>query len=686
MFLLQNRHSYSSVLKLTPVHGFNFFCQIALITLGSICVGKYTISFSQDLLTPQSSYSKLWQAYRWSIDPARRREAALLLVSKSKDSPNRNLRILEGQGWGEDPLSGFVLKFQAQIYARLGQSKKSNNAWRNLLDRFPMSPSAADAYYFLGRKNKQLRQQLFQRHPAHPAALASAIESVIDRKSLHQSAVHLARWGVRWPGAAKLLREACLLPVENLNDRNVIAYGLALLGDGSAALECSNKIPRSSSTSLAIGQAILQGDPEIMDKGEALLFQVAKENSNSFQGLEALKLLSTKANPNISLLQNLPEALLKKSPYFQAARIRLKPDSDNKIFFSLWPEHPESWELQWDLAREALLEGSWSKARSILEMISTENLPSPIASRKEFWMGFIAEKLQRPFLAKQIWKKLIQLYPDGYYTWRAKVRLELDDLPQLIDNNLLTSRPGAPQFWEQLNSQELLVNKLWRLGFPNDAWETWRSSRVKPLPQKDISEEILVEGRLRMAVGDDWMGLAKLNQLSLRFVGGSCYTRQLLHRSQFPYRFWPEIQIASSKSGVRPELLLAISKQESRFSPGVKSIVGAIGLMQLMPETASDLSDAPVTNNSLADPSINILLGSRYLVSLLKRWNSNPWLAIASYNAGPTVVSDWNSPELELEPELWVERIPYPETRFFTKKVLGNFWSYLNLQRNICKL
>ena len=73
------------------------------------------------------------------------------------------------------------------------------------------------------------------------------------------------------------------------------------------------------------------------------------------------------------------------------------------------------------------------------------------------------------------------------------------------------------------------------------------------------------------------------------------------------------------------------------------------------------------------------MLGARYLAVLLEQWAGNPWLTAASYNAGPGAAGRWISPELDEDPELWVERIPYPETRLYTKKVLGNLWAYLNL-------
>ena len=129
---------------------------------------------------------------------------------------------------------------------------------------------------------------------------------------------------------------------------------------------------------------------------------------------------------------------------------------------------------------------------------------------------------------------------------------------------------------------------------------------------------------------------------------------------------------------MRLELLLAVARQESRFSPGVASPVGAVGLLQLMPTTAAEVAGEELSTDDLKDPGRNAVLGARYLTGLLERWQGNPWLTVASYNAGPGAAGSWLSAELNDDPELWVERIPYPETRIYTKKVLGNVWAYLN--------
>ena len=141
---------------------------------------------------------------------------------------------------------------------------------------------------------------------------------------------------------------------------------------------------------------------------------------------------------------------------------------------------------------------------------------------------------------------------------------------------------------------------------------------------------------------------------------------------------------AGEQVGVPASLLAAVAKQESRFSVGVRSVVGAVGLLQLMPDTAVELAGRPLSPAELQDPARNATLGARYLRQLLRSWDGNPWLAVASYNAGPGAVAGWVDGRLSRQPELWVEAIPYPETRLYVKKVLGNLWSLQAPRRPRC--
>ncbi len=673
--------------KVTSLRGLTLIVGISLMSLCAIVGGQAIVRSGQAKLNPDFSQEDLWKIYRRSIDPHQRREAALLLASKSRDSPLRLQRLLNAQGWGDSSLAAVALKLQAQNAERVLGFKRSIPIWEDLLRRFPLSISSTDAYYSLGRKRPKLREYLLKNYPAHPAALASALELNNQGGDSYQGALHLARWGSRWPGAEQAIRDACRSTLPNgfeSKEIEALAFSLAKLGDGKAALECLKDESSRPSILLAIGKALLQGNSFDQEKGEELLMKMVQKNPQTPESLEVARLFSSPFYPRRESFKLLPESLSTYSPSVLAAKIRLNEGNDFEVLIKGWEDYADIWELQWYLARKALLNSDWIKATSILQSIASSKLPEPLAVRQKFWLAFSAAKQGQTFQAKKIWKEISIKHPPGYYTWRASSRIEKIDFPKLKNSDFLLENP-KPLAWQPLGSKNNLANLLWRLGLEKDAWETWRSSKGQDLIGLDSFEETLIEGRLRMSVGDNWLGLNKLWKVSLISVIEDCFDRQLLHRSQYPYRFWSEISEASKVTGILPELLLSIVKQESRFSPGVESIAGAIGLMQIMPETANQYSQDVLSKDALKETRKNILLGALHLSKLIDRWNMNPWLVIASYNAGSEAVSRWESDELEFEPELWVERIPYPETRFYTKKVLGNIWSYLKLDDQLCQ-
>jgi soluble lytic murein transglycosylase len=90
-----------------------------------------------------------------------------------------------------------------------------------------------------------------------------------------------------------------------------------------------------------------------------------------------------------------------------------------------------------------------------------------------------------------------------------------------------------------------------------------------------------------------------------------------------------------------------------------------------------DLGFIP-TNEDLMKPDINIKLGVKYMEEMLAKFQNNLIYTIASYNAGPDAVTDWVK-KADMDPDLFVESIPYPETKNYVKKILTNFWIYKQL-------
>ena len=148
----------------------------------------------------------------------------------------------------------------------------------------------------------------------------------------------------------------------------------------------------------------------------------------------------------------------------------------------------------------------------------------------------------------------------------------------------------------------------------------------------------------------------------------------------FPQAFAPEVERAAAKAGIPAPLLYAVMREESGFRPEVLSVVGARGLVQIMPETgrrlAQGLGAASYSPDELFVPARNLELGAAYLAQLLARFEGRMPAAIASYNAGPEAVERWLAQNGRLEDDAWIEAIPYDQTRQYAKKVLRSFATY----------
>ncbi len=116
-------------------------------------------------------------------------------------------------------------------------------------------------------------------------------------------------------------------------------------------------------------------------------------------------------------------------------------------------------------------------------------------------------------------------------------------------------------------------------------------------------------------------------------------------------------------------------RAESAFVEDARSPVGALGLMQVMPATGSETARAIGLKNfrpdRLLEAEVNVPIGSAYLKQMLSRFNGNPLLATAAYNAGPHRIRQWLPKSGCMSPDVWVEKIPFRETRKYVKRVLS---------------
>ncbi|MCQ4319133.1 transglycosylase SLT domain-containing protein [Stutzerimonas stutzeri] len=143
---------------------------------------------------------------------------------------------------------------------------------------------------------------------------------------------------------------------------------------------------------------------------------------------------------------------------------------------------------------------------------------------------------------------------------------------------------------------------------------------------------------------------------------------------RFPMAHRSSLVNAAKAREIHPSWVFAITRQESAFMADARSHVGATGLMQLMPATAKETArrfGIPLSSpQQVLNPNVNIQLGAAYLSQIYGQFNGNRVLASAAYNAGPGRVRQWLKNADHLPFDVWVENIPFDETRQYVQNVL----------------
>lgn len=144
---------------------------------------------------------------------------------------------------------------------------------------------------------------------------------------------------------------------------------------------------------------------------------------------------------------------------------------------------------------------------------------------------------------------------------------------------------------------------------------------------------------------------------------------------RFPVLWQEQVTAEAARNGLDPAWILGVMRAESAMTETARSVANAMGLMQVTPGTAKQVARQHGLSNpsqaQLLTAETNIRFGARYLRDLLERFNGNPVLVSAAYNAGPEAVNRWLDQRSRDEAALWLETIPYYETRDYVPRVLA---------------
>ncbi len=306
--------------------------------------------------------------------------------------------------------------------------------------------------------------------------------------------------------------------------------------------------------------------------------------------------------------------------------------------------------VDWQL-RAALAAEDWAAVLKIVD-----GLPSPLgdASRTRYWRARALDKASRDAEARAGYATLA--LEANFHGFLAADQLAM---PYAICPKEVASDPARmAALRAQVDVARAL--ELHAVGWRVEANRAWDHAR-KSLADADRLQLVL------LASAQGWH-----DRVVFALNSGDDLRHYTL---RFPVAERETVERESAANGLDPAWAYALIRAESAWQPDVRSHANAYGLMQLLPSTGKRMARQLGLNwrgtSMLLDPETNIRLGTRYLAQQAEQFQGSPWLASAAYNAGPTPVQRWLAERESLPADIFIETIPYGETRDYVARVLA---------------
>ena len=341
--------------------------------------------------------------------------------------------------------------------------------------------------------------------------------------------------------------------------------------------------------------------------------------------------------------------------------------------------------LLWRAGVAALRAGQNERALANLRGLVDRQPDGDLALAGQYWLAVATARAGDRSAAVRRFESLAATYPYHYYGLTARQRLaelageEAAPTPRRIDFPSLAVNAAA-----RGRAEFKAAMALARAGLVEDA--AWYLRRLLDRRRGDRGLALLA-ARASAAAGDH----AAVARVVVNHFGGFLNRPARGMPADFwtlvyPRPFWDTVVQSAGAHGVDPTLLVSLMRQESRFDPEARSVVGAVGLLQVMPYTAEALAVRAgvgriltpdgLDEAALTDPAVNTAIAARLNADLLELFEGVRAPVIASYNAGEERVADWWEGAQGLRQDFFVDTIPYSETRRFVREVLANYAAY----------
>ncbi|MBI5441333.1 MAG: transglycosylase SLT domain-containing protein [Deltaproteobacteria bacterium] len=579
------------------------------------------------------------------------------------------------------PFTGEALRALATLYRRQGRPEEEEAALRRVLgatgDRASRARAQAELLGFLDRTGK--REEALRAAKVLWTELAASPES-------RTAAAYLEGPEAKGPLAA-------------LTDEEALARGLALLNGGSREeaaktlqllrARLSAESPLAGRVALALGKALwyLRRYEEALDPLQlARTFPEQEEEARFFRSraLFGANRGDEGARELVALVQERPQGasaaryLEQAYRVFEGRGLTAEASAAREMLLRKYGRSPEARQARWFAGFAAYREGRCAEAAECFRGAAEGAERGWLRTESLYWEARSRLAVGESERGRTILGGLLQEAPLGYYGRLARALLEGRSGALLADPRTAEAR-ALPLLQPEVEGPAgegaddgvARARAYLRLGLPEAA-----RSVLKEVSGGDPRKAGLSYW------AEDFHGAIQAARTSWLDWPGAPGAPAPLSREglAYPLAYPRSAWEASRKAGIHPHLLLAVAHTESHFNPRTYSVAEARGLMQFIPSTGQAVARAAgleaFTVEDLYEPRIALELGARHLRELLDRFSGDAILAVAAYNAGATAVAKWKEAAGSADPEVFIESIPFSETRRYVKKVLTALDAY----------
>lgn len=540
-------------------------------------------------------------------------------------------------------VSPFILWRLGNLYYESGKTAKAKNTFLDLIKLYPESEYGIASYYMLSK--------------------------IIEEKKLEYSANY-----IKYSPKGKYAKEITKLLLDNLElldtaQKAALAVSLSKNEEYALSITVFKDIPIQYSWIYMLNalDKLHSSKNVIKVANKGILLDNSHYDENALS--DAVSVFARhyggrELGAYEYIYNNAKDKRLKAIALYKSSLLLNKNDSiKRKLFLSeKFPDSKYAPYALYDVFIEAYKENKTALALKYAKIHLALYKNKDTTPNVLYFVSCIKKKIHDKTYKDNI-KRLLEEYTNTYYAYRAYSKEN--------DKNFMRKR-NLP-----------IKTKNLKIGFPygdnkkvSDFFENFSAlNDLSPYDDFRI-QDILIKS---------WIEYKKGNRAL-----SSVYARDYINSSDvlpdrehtvwklaYPIYYAELINKYSEINDLNPYLILSLIKEESHFNPSIQSYVGASGLMQIMPSTASMLSLRKYSYSDLIDEELNISLGTKYFKYLMDIFSNNEMLCILGYNSGPNALLRWIKKNESASFDILVENIPYGETKNYVKKVYAAYWNYL---------